>query len=62
MRHFTELQVADRSTHAMHIVMSRGKFTRAISTQDRNLRMAIWLAGWRIEIYEEFDGYAAQHH
>jgi hypothetical protein len=53
---FTEPQVALQAVHAMHIVVSRGKSARAISTQDRNVRLAIWLGGWRIEIYEEFDG------
>jgi hypothetical protein len=47
-------QVADRSLRAMHIVVSRGKFARAISTQGHNVRLEIWLAGWHIEIYEEF--------
>jgi transcription antitermination factor NusA-like protein len=42
----------------MHISISRGKFARAISTQARNVRVAIWLAGWHIEIYEEC---GAQH-
>jgi transcription antitermination factor NusA-like protein len=37
-----------------HIVVSRGKVARAISTQGRNLRREIWLAGWHIEIYDEF--------
>jgi transcription antitermination factor NusA-like protein len=46
-------QVADRSMHAMHIVVSRGKFARPISTQGHNVRLAIWLAGWHIEIYDE---------
>jgi len=44
---------ADRSVRATHIVLSRRKFARAISTQGHNVRLAIWLAGWRIVIYEE---------
>jgi len=47
-------QVAGRSVHAMHIVVSRSKFARAISTQGHNARLAIWLAGWHIEVYDEF--------
>jgi hypothetical protein len=47
-------QVADRSVRAMHIVVSRGKFARAFGTQGRNVRLAIWLPGWHIEIYDEF--------
>jgi transcription antitermination factor NusA-like protein len=56
VRDFTQPlpQVADRSVRAMHIVLSRGKFARAISTQGRNVRLAIWLPGWHIEIYDEF--------
>ena len=47
-------QVADRSVHAMHIVVSRGKFARAISTPGHNVRLGIWLAGWHIAIYDQF--------
>ena len=56
VRDFTQPapQVADRSVHAMHIVVSRGKFARAISTQGHNVRLGIWLAGWHIAIYDEF--------
>jgi transcription antitermination factor NusA-like protein len=46
---------ADRSVDATHIVVSRGRFARAISTQGPNVRLVIWLAGWHIEIYEEVD-------
>ena len=46
---------ADRSVRATHIVLSRRKFARAISTQGHNVRLAIWLAGWRMVIYEEAD-------
>ena len=55
-RYFTRplRQVADRSVNATHIVVSRGRFARAISAQDHNVRLAIWLAGWHIEIYNEF--------
>jgi hypothetical protein len=49
-------QVADRPVHWTHIVVSRGKFARAISTQGHNVRLEIWLAGWRIAIYDEFGG------
>lgn len=54
-RYFTRplRQVADRSVHATHIVVSRGRFPRAIATRDHNVRLAIWLAGWHIEIYDE---------
>jgi transcription antitermination factor NusA-like protein len=38
----------------MHIVVSRGKFARAISTPGHNVRLGIWLAGWHIAIYEQF--------
>ena len=56
VREFTQTapQVADRSVHAMHIVVSRGKFARAISTPGHNVRLGIWLAGWHIAIYDEF--------
>jgi hypothetical protein len=47
-------QVADRSVHAMHIVVSRGKFARAISTRGHDVRLGIWLASWHIAIYDEF--------
>jgi transcription antitermination factor NusA-like protein len=40
--------------HAKHIVVSRGKFARMISTQGQNVSLAIWLAGWHVEIYDEF--------
>jgi transcription antitermination factor NusA-like protein len=40
--------------HARHIVVSRGKFARAISTHGHNVRLGIWLAGWHIAIYEQF--------
>jgi hypothetical protein len=49
-------QVADRHAHWTHIVVCRGKFARAISTQGQNMRLEIWLAGWRIAIYDEFRG------
>jgi hypothetical protein len=45
-------QLADRSVHALHIVVSRSKFARATSTQGHNVRLAIWLAGWHIAIYQ----------
>jgi transcription antitermination factor NusA-like protein len=48
-------QAADRSVRRTHIVVSHGRFARAISRQDHNVRLAIWLAGWHIEIYEELD-------
>jgi hypothetical protein len=48
-------QVADRSVHAMHIVVARGKFARAISMPRHNVRLGVWLAGWHIAIYDEFD-------
>jgi hypothetical protein len=45
-----------RSMRALHIVVSRcGKSARAMSTRGNNMRLAIWLPGWRIEIYDEFD-------
>jgi hypothetical protein len=47
-------QIADRPVHWTHIVVSRGKFARAISTKGRNVRLEIWLCGWRIAIYDEF--------
>jgi len=47
-------EVADRSVHAMHIVVSRGKFARTKSTPGHNVRLGIWLAGWHIAIYEQF--------
>ena len=47
-------EVADRFVHAMHIVVSRGKFARAISTSGHNVRLGIWLAGWHIAIYDQF--------
>jgi transcription antitermination factor NusA-like protein len=43
------------SVRRKHIVVSRGRFARAISRQGRDVRLAIWLAGWHIEIYEELD-------
>jgi transcription antitermination factor NusA-like protein len=43
------------SVHRTHIVVSRGKSARAIRMQDHNVRLAIWLAGWHIEIYDEVD-------
>jgi transcription antitermination factor NusA-like protein len=43
------------SVRARHIVVSRGRFARAIDTRDHNVRLALWLAGWHIEIYEEVD-------
>ena len=52
-------RATDRCAHAIHIVVSRGKFARAISTQGHNVRLEIWLAGWRIAIYDEF---GEQHH
>jgi hypothetical protein len=56
VRDFTQPapQVADRSAHARHIVVSRGKFARAISMPGHNVRLGIWLAGWHIAIYEQF--------
>ena len=54
MRGMTSL-AADRSVRATHIVVSRRKFARAISTEGHNVRLAIWLAGWRIEIYKEVE-------
>jgi transcription antitermination factor NusA-like protein len=56
VREFAQLapEVADRSVHAMHIVVSRGKFARAISTPGHNVRLGIWLAGWHIAIYDQF--------
>jgi hypothetical protein len=30
----------------------RGKPARPISTQRHNVRLAIWLRGWHIEIYD----------
>ena len=53
-RDFTEPlpQVTQRSVHALHIVVSRRVFARAIDAQCHNLRLEIWLAGWRIAIYE----------
>ena len=56
VREFTQPapQVAGRSVHAMHIVVSRGKFARAISTPGHNVRLGIWLAGWHIAIYDQF--------
>jgi len=47
-------QVADRSVHARHIVVSRGKFARTISAPGNNVRLGIWLAGWHIAIYDQF--------
>jgi hypothetical protein len=57
-RYFTRplRRVADRSAHRTHIVVSRGRFARAIGTRDHNVRVAIWLAGWHIEIYDELGG------
>lgn len=49
-------QAADRHAHWMHIVVSRGKFARSVSTPGQNVRLEIWLAGWRIAIYDEFGG------
>jgi transcription antitermination factor NusA-like protein len=46
-------QIADRSVHAKHIVVTRSKFASAISTQGHNVRLEIWLAGWHIAIYDE---------
>jgi transcription antitermination factor NusA-like protein len=56
MRDFTSqaTQIADRPGHAMHISISRGKVSRAFSTQGHNVRLGIWLAGWHIAIYDEF--------
>ena len=47
-------EVAGRSVHAMHIVVSRGRFARAIRARGHNVRLGIWLAGWHIAIYEQF--------
>ncbi len=54
-RYFTQSlrQVADQPVHATHIVVSRGRFARAISTRGHDVRLAIWLAGWHIEIFDE---------
>ena len=49
-------RTADRSVRATHIVVSRPRFARAVSTPSRNVRLEIWLAGWRIAIYDEFGG------
>ena len=56
MREFTQPapQVADRSVHAMYIVVSRGKFARAISSHGHDVRLGIWLAGWHIAISDQF--------
>jgi hypothetical protein len=56
VRDFTQPlpQVADRPVCARHIVVSRSKFAQTISRQGRNVRLAIWLPGWHIEIYDEF--------
>ena len=56
VREFTQPapEVADRFVHAMHIVVSRGKFARAISTPGHNVRLGIWVAGWQIAIYDQF--------
>jgi transcription antitermination factor NusA-like protein len=51
-------RVADRNIHATHIVVSRGRFARAMSARDHNVRLAIWVARWRIEIYYELDNIA----
>jgi transcription antitermination factor NusA-like protein len=58
VREFTQpaTEVADRSVHALHIVVSRGRCARAISTPGHNVRLGIWLAGWHIAIYEQFGG------
>jgi transcription antitermination factor NusA-like protein len=37
----------------MHISVFRGRSAPAISTQGRNVRVAISLANWHIEIHEE---------
>jgi hypothetical protein len=50
-------QAADRHAHWMHIVVCRGKFAPAINTQSQNVRLEIWLASWRIAIYDEFGGH-----
>ena len=47
------------SVRRTHIVVSRGRFARAIRTQDHNVRLAIWLAGWHIEIYDELGDHPA---
>jgi hypothetical protein len=52
-------QVADPPVRARHIVVCRNRFARAISTQGHNVRLAIWLAGLHICIYDEF---GEQHH
>lgn len=56
VREFTQPapEVADRSVHATHIVVSRGKFARAISAAGNNVRLGIWVAGWHIAIYDQF--------
>jgi len=51
---FTPPHVSDPTMRATHIVVSRGKFARAFGTDGRNVRLAIWLAGWHIDVYDEF--------
>jgi hypothetical protein len=51
-----------RPVRALHIVVSGfGKSARAITTPGNNMRLAIWLPGWRIEIYDEFDDRLEAH-
>jgi transcription antitermination factor NusA-like protein len=45
--------VAEQPGRALHIMVSRGKFAQAFGTEGRNVRLAIWLAGWHIGIYHE---------
>jgi transcription antitermination factor NusA-like protein len=45
--------VAERPLGALHIVVSPGKFAQPFGTEGRNVRLAIWLAGWHIGIYHE---------
>lgn len=46
-------QVTQWSVHALHIVVTRSMFARAIRAQAHNVRLEIWLAGWHIAVYEE---------
>jgi transcription antitermination factor NusA-like protein len=49
-----QTQFAGRFARATHITVSRGKFARATTAQGRNVRLEIWLAGWQIDVYDEF--------
>jgi len=46
-------QATDRLVHAMRIVVCGKKFVPATDIQGHYLRLAIWLAGWCIAIYDE---------